>query len=407
MTEKEIFRASSRSADLTFTGGEMKIKESDSSSGLGVRVLEDGKLGFAFCQSEDSVEEAIEHGRRMSRFSVKSGFSFPGKKSFPTPDILDKSVDPDDLSWLHSIVREVKDVASHKGGRPRVVCHADVSEVSLENTAGFSGGYSKSAVSLYVECMHGDGFGMSFFASHKKPKDIAVEGVKAAEMAEATQNAGKPKPGKYNVVMEVYALENLIDTLLPSFSGDWKRRKITKLEGGKQMFSDKFSLYEDGLAAGVNARPFDDEGTPSAKTALVERGKVDSFLYDHETAALEGVDASGACSRDSYDSPPSIGTSNLVVGPGTWNDLGELERYVEVHYAHGSHTANPTTGDIGLEVSAAFLVERGERKPVKGFMLSGNVFDWFNNIEGLEKKQKVFGSFISPRMAFRDVRVVA
>ena len=83
------------------------------------------------------------------------------------------------------------------------------------------------------------------------------------------------------------------------------------------------------------------------------------------------------------------------------------EEKLEVHYAHGSHTANVTTGDIGLEVSAAFMVDKGERKPVKGFMLSGNVFDWFKEIEGLEKKQKTYGSLISPRIAFRDVHVVA
>jgi PmbA protein len=407
MTEHDIFRVSSRSADLTFTGGEMKVKESDISSGIGVRVLEDKKLGFAFCQDENGLKGAIEHAKKISGFSVESGFSFLDKQSFSMPDILDKSVDPDNLPWLHSIVREVRDVASYKGGRPRVMCHADITDISLENTAGFSGKYSRSIVSLYVECMHGDGFGMSYLVSHSKPKDVAVEGVKAAEMALATQNAGKPESGKYTVVMEVQALEDLIDTLLPSFSGDWKRRKITKLAPGEQKFSDKFSLCDDGLTLGANAQPFDDEGTPSARRALVEKGKVSGFLYDRETAALESVEGSGACSRDAYDSPPSIGTSNLIVSPGEWNDLGDLERYIEVHYAHGSHTANVTTGDIGLEVSAAFLVEKGERKPVKGFMLSGNVFDMFSNIEGLEKRQQTHGSFIAPRMAFKDVRVIS
>ncbi|MEW6748495.1 MAG: TldD/PmbA family protein [Candidatus Micrarchaeota archaeon] len=406
MTEREIYRESTRSADLTFTGGEIKIKECDVSSGIGVRTLDEKRLGFAFCQSEEGLAEALEHAKKTARFSVRSGFSFPGKKAFKMPVLFDKGVDPDDLSWLHSMVRELRDVASYKGGRPRVICHADVSEVSLENSSGFEGSYQESGVSVFVECMHGDGYGMSFFTSHSRPKDIAIEGIKAAEMAEATQSAGKPEAGKHTVVMEVEALENLIDTLLPSFSGDWKRRKITKAEEGKMMFSEKFSLYDDGLAPGSGAQPFDDEGTPSERRALIENGQVRSFLYDRETAALEGVERSGACSRDGYDSPPGIGSSNLVVGPGEWNDLGELGSHIEVHYAHGSHTANPTTGDIGLEVSAAFIVEKGEKKPVKGFMLSGNVFEWLNRIAGIEKRQKVFGSFIAPRMAFSEVQVV-
>jgi PmbA protein len=140
---------------------------------------------------------------------------------------------------------------------------------------------------------------------------------------------------------------------------------------------------------------------------MVNGGVVESFLYDRENAALEGVPESGCCSRGGYDSSPSISASNIVISPGDCGDMAEIGKHIELHYAHGSHTANPTTGDIGLEASAAFLVDKGKRTPLKGFMLTGNVFDMFLGIEAIEKKQFAYGSLISPRIAFKGVRVVS
>jgi PmbA protein len=409
MSAHELFRYESRSIRLAFSGGELKTKESDSSAGFAVRVLEDGKLGFGHCQHESGVPEALAQARQLSRFSVKSGLSFATGAAFVEPDIEDASFVPDDYEPLRSIVDEAKDAAASKGGKPRVMASAEKARIHVENTSGFSGSYSKTIFSLYVESMHNDGYGFSFLATHRRPSVAAQIGLKAAEMAVSMQNAGKPESGAYTVVMEPEALENLVDTVIPSLSGDWKRRGITTLGPGKKRFSDMLTICDDALSAGINARPFDDEGTPSARRVLIDRGEVKSFLYDRETSALEYGSAkdSGACSRESYDSPPSIGASNIVISPGDWNDLNEIDRFLEVRSAHGSHTANLTTGDIGLEVSAAFLVEKGKRRPVKNFMLSGNVFDMFANIEGIEKKQHVFGSLVAPRMAFKDVRVVS
>ncbi|MFH0736989.1 MAG: TldD/PmbA family protein [Candidatus Micrarchaeota archaeon] len=407
MSQHEVFRVSAKSADLTFTGGELKIKEADQSSGIAVRALHEGRLGFSFCQDEAGLQDALERARRMSHFSVKSGFSFAPEAPYDKPDIVDPSLDPENLEELRGIVEQVREAASIKGGRPRVISQVQKAEVSISNTSGLEGGYEKTSFSIYAECMNNNGFGMSFSASCRKPADIIMHGSKAAEMALATQNAGKPESGAYIIVMEVQALESLIETLLPSLSGDWRRRKTTKLSLGEKAFSDTLTISEDGLSLAAGARPFDDEGTPSARCALIEKGIVKSFMYDRETAALDGVEECGMCNRNSYDSPPSIGSSNLVISPGSWKSLGELDRFIEVHHAHGSHTANVTTGDIGLEVSAAFMVEKGKRKPVKGFMMSGNIFDMFKGIEAIEDKQQTVGSLISPRIAFRNVRIIA
>lgn len=415
--EHEIYRLETSSSALTFSGGALKTKESVLSSGHGVRVLHDGRLGFGYCQHEKEIKKALAQARNLSRFSVKSRFSFAPASRFQKTKtrISDPALASLDFSELREFVDEVRGAAESLGAKSRVMLSSSGSSVKLENTEGFSGAYKKTDFSVYTESMHDDGFGFAYMASNTRPAPSQLRnvGLKAAEMAKAMRGAKKPESGKYTVVLELEALESLLDVLLSSFSGDWKRRRMTKVETGKKMFSEQLTIKEDGLAAGTEARPFDDEGTPSRTRPLIERGVVSSFLFDRETAALAKTEASGACSRSSYYTPPTIGQSNIVLSPGKVKNLDELGRHIEIHYMHGAHTANATTGDFGLDVSVAFLVGgggrggRNERIPIRGFILSGNVFDIFNNIEAMERDVRTLSGLIAPRIAFRDVRVVA
>jgi len=407
MAGHEVYHQSSESTSLTFSGGQLKTRETDSSSGYGIRVLHEGRLGFAYCQKEDGVKESLEQARKLSRFSAKSSFSFAPKEAFTMPEISNREFSPQDYGLLHNLIKEAREAAESHGGRSRVIAELGSIRTKIENSAGFKGQYEKTDISLYTECMDADGFGHSYHVSNIKLPDARELGMKAAEMAKQMQGAKKPEAGSYIIVMELEALESLIETVIPSFSGDWKRRKISRLEQGKKMFSEKFTMYDDPLGPGSEARPFDDEGVASEKKYLVKKGEIDSFLYDRETAALASADEDGACSRASYANAPVIGGSNITIAPGDWKNLEELDRFIEVHSVHGSHTANPTTGDIGLEVSTAFMVEKGKRTPVKGFMITGNAFDMLKNIEAMEKKTRTLDYFTAPRIAFRNVRIVS
>jgi PmbA protein len=400
----EVFFQRSEFTSLTFSGGELKTRETSEESGYGVRVLKDGRLGFAYCQDKEKLDDAKRRAEKLSKFSPKTGFSFPGASSFKTPDIFDKNLDPSDFQTYQSLVEQAREAAESFGARSKIVISAHKSYTHLENSEGFSAGYDDTGFSMYAEVMHGEGLGIGYISSNHLT-DVKEEGLNAAGMARDMQNAKKPKSGKYTVVAQIEALDTLLEVLLPSFSGDWKRRGITSLPGKR--FSEMLSVFDDPLSGGTSSRPFDDEGVPSEKRTLIDNGDVTSYLFDLETAALANEDGGGSCSRDSYDGNPSIGSSNILLSPGDWNDLGEIGKYIELHYAHGSHTANLTTGDVGLEVSGAFLVEGDKRTPLKGFMLSANIFDMFSNIEAVESKTRTLGSLTAPRIAFRDVHVVS
>ncbi len=409
LSPHEIYFNKNADLSMMFSGGKTKIRELTKSSGYGIRVLKDRKIGFSYCVKEDEIEKAVRNAEIFSRFSKESGFSFVEKKEYPQVKVYDEKIAGLGIVDLKEIMDQVRDGASRYSDNIKVILSSSNDETKIENSNGFGEDYKSTSISVYVEVMDGTGFGYYYNAFTYLPKNFTGMGADAADMARKTRMPEKPEDGEYTIIMEPEAADDLIDVLIPSLMGDWKRRRISKLseKEGEKVFSSKLSIYEDGTLEGTAGRPFDDEGTPSERLPLVEKGVVKNFAYDRENAFLEGVKKWGQCNRSDYYSEPGIGFSNIVIEGGDYKNLEELGRVIVVNSLHGTHTANRTSGDFGVEVNSGFLAYKGERIPVRGFMLTGNIFNLFKNIVGIEKRVKSLGSFFCPRIAFEKLRVVS
>src|SRR5439155_12990157 len=121
----------------------------------------------------------------------------------------------------------------------------------------------------------------------------------------------------------------------------------------------------DGLASG----PFDGEGSPRRRLPLIEDGRLLTFLFDSRTARRAGRTTTASAERSSYRSPPSVGSSNLVVEPGA-DTLEELVRRagdgLYVTDVVGLHSGvNPVSGTFSVGATG-ILIEGGElAEPVR------------------------------------------
>ncbi len=410
--EKETFFIREKAISLSYSAKSLKARSEEESSGYGVRVLSDGCLGFAFASGPEGaeaqrLEEAERKALAAAKYSPRPNFGFAEKSGLPSVDAFDRELAGIDAPALKEIFEQVREGAEKYGGEAQIEVSAGWAEERLENTNGFSGSFRSSSISFLVEVMDGDGYGFygNSFCRLRDAGDFYKIGEEAAAMARMMRNPKKPEGGNHTVIFEPQALDALFDILLPSFNGDLKRRKISFLHDrlGEKAFSGKFSLYDDPLLAGSPySAPFDGDGLAGRRKALVEYGTVKNFSYNLEIASLEGVGSSGFATRASYASPPSIGFSNIVVAPGSLAE-DENDKALRVLSFHGSHTANITTGDFGVEVNAAFY---GGEVPVRGFMITANIFNLFNDIYGLGKKQARINGLLSPRIAFSGVRVL-
>jgi len=405
-TGKEIFFLRERTTMLSYSGKSLKLRAEEETRGYGVRVLSGSNLGFSFASDRKDLEEAEKKALEAAKYSPRPDFNFVQKARIPKIDIFDSKLAEMDAKALKELFDQLREGAEKHGGNAQIDIAVSEGEESLENTEGFFGSYRSSVISISVQVMDEDGYGFygnSFCRTRDIGEPYAI-GEQAAEMARNMKNPKRPENGNYLVAFEPQSIDALFDIVLPFFNGDLKRRKISLLhdKAGQKVFSEKLSFYDDPhIPYSPGSAPFDGDGIVAGRKAMAEKGVVRNFSYNLETASLEGVKSNGFAARFSYASPPSIGFSNIVVESGDWAE--ENEKMLRVLSFHGAHTANPTTGDFGVEVNAAFY---GEGQPMRGFMIVGNIFNLFSDIYAMGKKTERINNVFSPRMIFSNVRVV-
>jgi TldD protein len=120
---------------------------------------------------------------------------------------------------------------------------------------------------------------------------------------------------------------------------------------------------------------FDDEGTPSQKTVLVENGRLKSYIYDRLCAMKDRTQSTGNGRRESYHSRPIPRMSNTLLAPGRSHPekiLASLDRGLFVKKMGGGQV-NTVSGDFVFDVPEGYLIEKGSiGEPVRGATLTGN-----------------------------------
>ncbi len=141
------------------------------------------------------------------------------------------------------------------------------------------------------------------------------------------------------------------------------------------MLPKGFSLIEDPHRPRISgSRPFDAEGLPTQRRAIVENGILTGWTLDLATGRKLGMPSTANAARGTT-SPPSPATSNIDLTPGTATRkqlIGQMGTGLLVTSLIGS-TINPTTGDYSRGASG-FWVEDGEiTHPVNECTIAGNL----------------------------------
>jgi TldD protein len=137
--------------------------------------------------------------------------------------------------------------------------------------------------------------------------------------------------------------------------------------------------YDDGQLPGEwGTDGIDDEGTPSQKTQVIEKGRLISFLYDRRSAERDGAELTGNGRRDGFRNLPIPRMTNTYIAPGDAEPeemIAEVKRgFYAVSFAGGQ--VEPASGDFVFGVSEGYLIEDGKvTRPCRGATLIGNCLD--------------------------------
>ena len=158
---------------------------------------------------------------------------------------------------------------------------------------------------------------------------------------------------------------------------------------GRRFGSDIVSIGDDGSAQGLRGTlPYDDEGTRTQRTRLIENGVLVGRLHSRETAAAMGEEPTGNARAINYRHPPIVRMTNTYIegGEGTFEDL-------IADIPLGVYAVDATGGQTYLEnfsftASHGYMIRDGKvAELVKDVTLAGNLF------QSLQAIDRVAGDF--------------
>lgn len=156
---------------------------------------------------------------------------------------------------------------------------------------------------------------------------------------------------------------------------------------GEQVASKFITVVDDGLHQnGYGSFFVDDEGSPSERTVLIERGVLKNYLYDNFYALKHGVKSSGNGRRQGYAYKPYPRMTNTFVLPGNDNpqDLLKSVNTGVLVKKMGGGQVNTITGDFIFEILEGYWIENGEiAYPLKNLSIMGNGPKVLQEIEGV------------------------
>ncbi len=376
--EAEAWCEQSTSRQIRAYDGKVESLSDAGARGLGLRVFVGTRTGYAYGTDlgDDGVAALARAAVGAARVADEDeyaglpdelgatevpGLASPALADWTTERKVELALEVERAARAHAGVSQVEDsVYADSEGR-----------VALANTRGFAAAYEATAAWAYcsafagegADLMTGLGVGIGRSPAALDPEAIGAE---AADRALALVGARQPQSRRCPVVLDAFVAASFIGFIGSMLSADAVQRGRSLFAGreGEEVADPALRLADDGTADdGPATAPFDGEGVSTRRTGLIEDGRLLGFLYDSRTARKAGRRSTGNASRGSYRSPPSVGTTNLVIEPGE-EDLAGLARLagdgLYVTDVAGLHSGvNPVSGTFSVGASGR-LIEGGE-----------------------------------------------
>jgi predicted Zn-dependent protease len=210
----------------------------------------------------------------------------------------------------------------------------------------------------------------------------------AIAKAKGSANAKALEPGKYTVILEPAATAGLLLFMLFGFDArqaDEGRSFLSKKGGGnrlgEQIFDSRINAFSDPSHDGLATLPWDEDGLPRQKLAIIENGVVKHLNYSRYWAQKQGK-------------PVVAQPGNVIMSGGdksTEELVASTRRGILVTRTWYIRMVDPQTVLLtGLTRDGTFYIEDGEIKhPIKNFRFNESPVIMLNNVEELGKTERV------------------
>ncbi len=415
-----------REFGVTVRMGEIETLKEAGSKALGLRVLVGHKAASCYTSdfSRDGLERALNDALGMARYTSEDPLH-----GLPEPELLgqvegDLRLYSDDIDGLPveeriEMARRCERAAIDADPRIRNSEGATFESASgsrvLANSGGFVGEYRRSYCALSaVPIAQSDGamqrdYWYSVSRSLSGLQEPEEVGRIAAQRTVRRLNARKVETCHVPVIFDPLTAKSLLDNLFEAVSGESVYRESTFLARrlGEQIAAEQVTIMDDGtMPGGFGTSPFDDEGVPTRRTAVIEKGVLKSFLLNCYTGRKLHMATTGNASRGLAGNP-GIGPGNFYLTPGP-HSPEEIIRSVQrgfyvvecIGFGVNLVTGDYSRGAVGL------WIENGEfAYPVEEVTIAGNLMDMLRGMEMIGNDLEFRGAVAAPTVKIAEMTV--
>lgn len=416
-----VFKKTS-SLDISLFHGEISNYSISNSSKLIARGVYSEKFGF--CATEEISSKSYDYlidGIKETARLVESNdetIIFEGSDKYKKRNMFNKELDnwdPNDiLKVLFSFENKLK-TSDEKISEVEV----QFSKVEEESIFTNSFGLKLTSKSNYFVVVGSVVMknGEEIKDAHKvvlldNPKDLDIDKIVNEIVLDcnAKFNGISIKAGAYKAVLKQDVTATLIQALVSNLSSLETQKHSSFFEGkvGEKVLSSKLTIKELPLTKNCFYSYFDDEGVATINKVIINKGRIETLLYNLGTAKKDGVITTG--NARSRGAKMGIGTSNLFVKPGRHSFdelLTKLNEGIYITSLEGLHAGlNAKSGDFSLQAEG-FHIQNGKiGSPLTLFTVSGNLFKIFNNIIAIGNDSKLLlSSTTAPSIAIKGLKL--
>ncbi len=383
------------SSSVSYRLGRLEDVERSESADIGLRVFVGQRV--AFVSSTDFSPEALNalptRALTMARLAPEDKFAglAPAEllaREIPDLDLDDKA-EPEAqtlVAWARDAEAAglaVKGVTNSEGGGASY----SRSAIALATSSGFFGSYAGTSHSIGVALLAGEGTLMerdydSASARHAGDlKSAAAIGQEAGEKAVRRLGPRKVKSQAVPVVFHPDEAAGLLGHFAGAISGASIARGVSFLKDrlGEAVFAQNISIIDDPhRRRGLRSKPFDGEGVANKRRALIDQGRLTTWLLDCASARQLGLISTGHAARGT-GGPPAPSATNLYMEAGRLSReelIADIREGFFVTELMGMGV-NGVTGDYSRG-AAGFWIEKGKiTYPISEVTIAGNLRDMF------------------------------
>ena len=362
--------------------GDVEHFVSAQSEGIGIRVIRDGRTGFAYAGTldESAVAEVLAEARDNVQFGTVDDWA-----ALAEPDgvaVTEQSLWNDELAGFPTdrkidLAKELEKLASGADPRVRVddANYADASgESAVASTTGIrmSGRENGCYVSVSTLADEGDGddaetqtgFG---FSVGRSPDEFDLDRAARDAVDRATRllGASQPSSRRLTVVLDPYVTAQFIGVMSSTLNGEAvvKGRSLFRDRLGESVAASSVTLVDDPTnPKAYTATDVDGEGLAARRNVLIQDGVLQQFVHNSYSARRAGTVSTGNATRGGFAGTPGVGCLALSLVPGTRNQqelIADVDDGLLVLQMQGLHSGvNPISGDFSTG-AAGLLISNG------------------------------------------------